>query len=199
MLFPMILIIMNISDNNTASEVGADSSISPVNIMKTSDCKDSAKSKLEVNLMHNNTSSSTTTNDDSALSVCANCGKEGSEVNNICNKCKQVTYCNAACKKKHRSKHKKACERRVAELHDEKLFKEPPSQQGDCPICFLRIPIFGTGCQYYSCCGMTVCSGCIHAPVYDNQGNKVDIKTCPFCRTPYLNHMRKQQKEREKE
>ena len=35
-----------------------------------------------------------------------------------------VKYCNAACKKKHRKKHKKACERRVAEMHDEKLFKE---------------------------------------------------------------------------
>ena len=52
------------------------------------------------------------------VSVCANCGKEGSNLN-ICNKCKEATYCNAACKKKHRSKHKKQCERRVAELHDE--------------------------------------------------------------------------------
>jgi len=29
-----------------------------------------------------------------------------------------------------------------------------------------------------------ICSGCIHAPVYDNQGNEVDNKKCPFCRTP---------------
>jgi hypothetical protein len=41
------------------------------------------------------------------VSICANCGKEGDDVNNICNKCKQVKYCNAACKKKHRHKHKK--------------------------------------------------------------------------------------------
>jgi len=30
-----------------------------------------------------------------------------------------------------------------------------------------------------------ICSGCIHAPVYDDQGNKVDINKqneCPFCR-----------------
>ena len=39
--------------------------------------------------------------------------KEGDDINNICNKCKQVKYCNAACKKKHRQKHKKECERRV--------------------------------------------------------------------------------------
>ena len=61
---------------------------------------------------------------DDAL-TCANCGKEGSSDDmNICNKCKLVRYCNAACKKKHRSKHKKACERRVAELHEEQLFKD---------------------------------------------------------------------------
>ena len=29
-----------------------------------------------------------------------------------------------------------------------------------------------------------LCSGCIHAPVYDNQGKKVDNQKCPFCRVP---------------
>ena len=65
------------------------------------------------------------------VSVCANCGKEGDDVNNICNKCKKATYCNAACKKRHRHKHKKECEEHLklaaehaAKLHDEKLFEE---------------------------------------------------------------------------
>ena len=49
-------------------------------------------------------------------STCANCGKEGTDLN-VCNKCDLAAYCNAACKKKHRTKHKKKCERRVAELH----------------------------------------------------------------------------------
>ena len=58
-----------------------------------------------------------------AIDKCAACGKEGNSNDmNICNKCKSVKYCNAACKKKHRKKHKKACERRVAELYEEKLF-----------------------------------------------------------------------------
>ena len=35
-----------------------------------------------------------------------------------------------------------------------------------------------------SCCGKILCSGCVYAPVYDNQGNVVAAKTCPFCRTP---------------
>ena len=91
------------------------------------------------------------------LKVCDNCGKEGTHLNK-CNKCKAATYCNASCKKKHRSKHKKECERRVAELHeeelergrreaelhDEKLFKQPPLKE-DCPICMLSLPPLGSG------------------------------------------------------
>ena len=108
-------------------------------------------------------------------STCANCGKEGAA--NMCNKCKQVKYCNAACKKRHRHKHKKKCEehlrrvaklqeeenKRAAELHDEKLFKQPPQLDDDCPICFLRLPFLGSGRRYQSCCGKVICSGCIHA------------------------------------
>ena len=75
----------------------------------------------------------TKTNITSSGNTCANCGKEGSDVLNTCNKCNAVKYCNAACKKKHRKKHKKACERRVAELYDEKLFKQPPPEE-DCSI-----------------------------------------------------------------
>ena len=93
-------------------------------------------------------------------------------------------YCNAACKKKHRHKHKKECERRVAELHDEKLFKQPPPKDDDCPICFLRLPLLGTGRIYMECCGKLICSGCIYAPIYDDKGNEVDNQKCPFCRTP---------------
>jgi len=131
-------------------------------------------------------------------SVCANCGKEGNDVNNICNKCKMAKYCNAVCKKVHKKKHKKECEeyiklaaekheeelRLAAELHDIELFKQPPHLE-DCPICFLRIPCAEAGGKYYSCCGKRVCSGCAHAPVYDNQGNQVDSYKCPFCRTPW--------------
>ena len=122
-------------------------------------------------------------NNENDMSVCANCGKEGINLN-ICNKCKEATYCNATCKKKHRSKHKKQCERRVAEIHDEALFGEPPPQYGDCPICFLRLPIMDSGRRYYECCGKDICSGCVHADVYDNHGKIIVGKQCPFCRTP---------------
>ena len=117
------------------------------------------------------------------MSLCANCGKEGSNLN-TCNKCKETSYCNAVCKKKHRKKHKKQCERRVAELHDQELFKEPPPEFGDCPICFIRLPTMYGGRNNMSCCGKIICSGCCYADVYDNLGNINADKKCPFCRTP---------------
>ena len=125
------------------------------------------------------------------LSTCANCGKEGAT--NTCNKCKQVKYCNAICKKKHKTKHKQDCERRVAELQDielkqrrvaelrDKLFKDPPVLRDNCPICFQRLPLVGTGGRYKSCCGKVICSGCIHA-VKIRHGRVGAL--CPFCRTP---------------
>ena len=93
-----------------------------------------------------------------------------------------VKYCNAACKKKHRSKHKKACERRVAELHDEALFKEPPAQE-DCPICFLPLPIDTAQITFSSCCGKLICNGCILAIAKEVRG-RGKVELCAFCREP---------------
>jgi len=160
-------------------------------------CTDSCKNSddaYDVNDMLQNMS--TVDNEVNDISVCANCGKEGA--NNVCNKCKQVKYCNAVCKKVHKKKHKKQCEeyiklatekhneelRIAAELHDKKLFRQPPPKE-DCPICFLRMPSLASGSIYYACCGKEICSGCVHAPVYDDQGNEVDNRKCPFCRTPH--------------
>ena len=120
-----------------------------------------------------------TANNTDSMPTCANCGKEGSDVTNTCNKCKSVKYCNAACKKKHRKKHKKECERRAAELHDERLFEQPPPRE-DCPICFLRLPHLGTGSVYMSCCGKLVCRGCM----FEVQKKDTVGGLCPFCRTP---------------
>ena len=117
-----------------------------------------------------------------ADNICANCGKEGSEIKNTCQKCKSVKYCNASCKKKHRHKHKKHCERRVAELHDEALFKQPPSQHEDCPICFMRLPCLELASVYMQCCGKLICCGCMHAVVGNTKNT--DVPLCPFCRIP---------------
>ena len=112
------------------------------------------------------------------ISTCAACGKEGdSDDMNTCNKCKEVTYCNAACKKKHRSKHKKACEKRVAELHDEKLFKEV--EPDECPICLLPLINGNQTETFQSCCGKVICNGCIYA-IQMSEGENL----CPYCRMP---------------
>ena len=123
------------------------------------------------------------TSEISSSNTCANCGKEGSDITNACNKCNSIMYCNAACKKKHRHKHKKECERRVAELHDEKLFKDKePQSEGDCPICMIRLPSVESGRVYMSCCGKIICSGCVHA--FRSRVTKKEHDVCPFCRTP---------------
>ena len=111
---------------------------------------------------------------------CASCGKEGDgDSMNTCNKCDLVKYCNAACKKKHRHKHKKKCERRAAELYDEKLFQEHPPPK-ECPICMLPLPLAADQTTFYSCCGKMICHGCIVGMV---ESGAKDI--CAFCRTPY--------------
>jgi len=116
---------------------------------------------------------SSSNTDTDTITICAACGKEGKSDNmNTCNKCKSVKYCNAACKKKHRKKHKKACERRASELHEEALFKEVEPEE--CPICFLSMPINADDTTFESCCGKRICNGCIVA--------MEDL--CPFCRTP---------------
>jgi len=89
-----------------------------------------------------------------------------------------VTYCNAACKKKHRSKHKKKCDRRVAELHEEALFKEHPPNE-ECPICLILMPTNVGQTTFKSCCGKVVCNGCIYA-MENSEGKDL----CPFCRIP---------------
>jgi len=110
--------------------------------------------------------------------TCANCGKEGnSEEMNTCNKCKEVKYCNAACKKKHRKKHKKACERRVAELHEEALFKEHPPNE-ECPICLIPLQHGRDLSTFKSCCGKRICNGCILTMLINTRG----VDKCPFCR-----------------
>ena len=69
------------------------------------------------------------------------------------------------------------------DISDDELFKQPPPKE-DCPICLLRLPTLEKGSMYYACCGKIICSGCCYAPVYDNLGNEINEKKCPFCRTP---------------
>ena len=130
-------------------------------------------------------------NDKSTL--CANCCKVVVGNPNICNKCKAETYCNAACKKRHRHKHKDSCEQHIAELQEEEierkkhaaelqdkeLFKQPPQEDEECPICCLPTPPLATGTRYGVCCGQKICGGCVYAFLI-----RTGKRSCPFCRSP---------------
>ena len=124
---------------------------------------------------------------------CSACGKTGDGLK-TCTACKMATYCNITCQKSHRPKHKKECKNRAAELYDELLFKQPTME--DCPICFLPISIGVTDAKYQTCCGKTVCAGCLFAvrkermiqerelSYLSSQQNKATLPPlcCPFCR-----------------
>ena len=120
---------------------------------------------------------------------CANCGKGEEESDNLkkCSACLLVKYCSAECQKAHRPQHKKICKRRAAELYDEKLFKEIEPE--DCPLCFLP---FSGGHQtefFQTCCGKTICSGCIYAMKMsesknNSEGRRKKRDLCPYCREP---------------
>jgi TPR repeat protein len=69
------------------------------------------------------------------------CGKgEDSSGLKACLACKLVEYCNPDCQLAHRPQHEKECEKRAAELVEDKLFNDPPPKD-DCPICMLPLPI----------------------------------------------------------
>ena len=63
------------------------------------------------------------------LSCCASCGK--AEVDDVklkqCDGCDLVRYCSGSCQELHRPEHAEKCRKRVAELRDEILFKQPES------------------------------------------------------------------------
>ena len=88
----------------------------------------------------------------------------------------------------HRKSHKKACQKRAAELHDEELFKEPPVVEEECPICMLPLPLQGTKIMFTICCGKYICRGCMHAQIKQDvmSGKKCDeAGICAFCRSHY--------------
>jgi len=120
------------------------------------------------------------------VQCCASCGvKEDDDIKlKNCTACYLVKYCSVKCQRNHRPKHKRACKKRAAELRDELLFKQPESNYlGDCPICFLPLPIEPKKSSMTLCCCKVICNGCNHA----NQNREMEAnleKKCPFCRCP---------------
>jgi tetratricopeptide (TPR) repeat protein len=77
-----------------------------------------------------------------------------------------------------------------AELHDDDtLFSQPEGTHlGECPLCFLPMPIDNRKSFFKTCCSETICEGCVYADLMSNIHDEIDeMKTrrCPFCREPH--------------
>jgi hypothetical protein len=60
------------------------------------------------------------------------------------------------------------------------LFSQPDGTHlGECPLCFLPMPIDLSKVTMYSCCSKKSCNGCKYAHVMTVGGGR-----CPFCREP---------------
>ncbi len=122
-----------------------------------------------------------------ANNVCANCGIAG--VDNIkleeeCDKCDLVKYCSTKCREEHREQHEDDCKKRADELHNRSLFTQPDgTHRGECPICFLPMPLELRKSTFMACCGQWICNGCVYAHVMSNKYDRVKATTCLFCRT----------------
>mmetsp|Transcript_16035 Transcript_16035/g.27287 ORF Transcript_16035/g.27287 Transcript_16035/m.27287 type:complete len:318 (+) Transcript_16035:274-1227(+) len=119
------------------------------------------------------------------LSCCASCGV--TEVDDIklmeCAACDLARYCSDECLKDHIPQHKEACKKRMAELRDELLFRQPESSHlGDCPICMTPLSLdLSTKSIVTSCCSKEICNGCNYANQKREFEGKLERK-CPFCR-----------------
>jgi hypothetical protein len=72
-----------------------------------------------------------------------------------------------------------------AELHDDNLFSQPDSCcHGECPICFLPLPIDPRKSAFHSCCSKVICYGCVFANFKSNRDDEEKARRCPFCREP---------------
>ncbi len=120
-----------------------------------------------------------------ANEVCASCGKAAVDDVKLkkCS-CTLVKYCSVECQKNHRPQHKKACKKRLAEIRDDRLFTQPDeSHLGECPLCYLPLPIDQKKYGTFSCCCKRICRGCSYANQQREEEQGLEQR-CPFCREP---------------
>ena len=124
-------------------------------------------------------------NEGSTKVCCANCGVAAVDEIELkpCPHCNLVQYCSDKCQQDHRELHEEACKQRAAEMRNEILFKQPESSHlGDCPICFLPMPLDNNARSIHACCGVKACNGCSFANTASEVQQGREDK-CPFCRT----------------
>ena len=115
--------------------------------------------------------------------VCASCGVAA--VDDVTLKkcaCNLVKYCGVDCQKIHRPQHKKACKKRLAEMHDDELFTQPDvSHMEECPICCLPLPLHPSKSTMMECCSKVICKGCFYANAKREREQGLEHR-CAFCR-----------------
>eukprot|EP00985_Skeletonema_marinoi_P020090 scaffold11772_cov183-Skeletonema_marinoi.AAC.9 len=117
---------------------------------------------------------------------CASCGITANDDVKLkkCTACHLVKYCGVKCQREHRSKHKRACKKRAAEIRDEILFKQPESSHfGECPICCLPLPLDEGKSIMMACCSQQICKGCSYTNAIREINDSIQQR-CPFCRRP---------------
>ena len=119
------------------------------------------------------------------MEVCASCGKAA--VDDVKLKkcaCNLVKYCSVDCQKNHRPQHKKACKKRLAEIREDKLFRQPDeSYLGECPLCCLPLSVDHDKSVNSTCCSKRICIGCDYANQKREREQGLE-KRCAFCREP---------------
>ncbi len=99
--------------------------------------------------------------------------------------CDLVKYCSDGCQTNHREQHEEECKKRKAESHDKQLFTQPDSSYlGECPLCFLPLPLDPSKSTLNTCCCKSICKGCNN---YANKKREIEQgleNRCAFCREP---------------
>ena len=113
--------------------------------------------------------------------TCGSCRRVGIDLK-ICTACRSVHYCDVSCQKAHRKAHKKGCKEIAHANQVMEEFKANPMTE-ECPICMMRLPLLANEFHYESCCGKTLCDGCVVAS-WTAQGAAGIPPPCAFCRRP---------------
>ena len=127
---------------------------------------------------------------------CANCGIAGVDEIKLekCTDCQSVSYCSNKCREEHREQHEEECKERKEEFHDRQLFNQPDiSHLGECPLCFLPMPLDKRKSIFSSCCSEIICKGCVYANFKSGGGDR-----CSFCREPVGSDIEDSRREEER-
>ena len=131
---------------------------------------------------HDEMSSSAETEAD----ICgANCGVaevDGVKIKEEDCACKLLHSYSDKCRGEHQEQDKEECQKQMTKMHDNDFFRQPEkSHRGDCPICFLPMPLDAGKTTFYGCCSAYICNGC----EYVHHSSNGNIK-CPFCQEPLV-------------